>query len=553
MDKGTTIQILEILYTFQEACIELSNMVENGNVSQFHQLIEDISMGLSSILSLSDEPGTMGYKRLKLTCQSLQVSLDRIERLYSVDQTRCLQKIEFELFPILQGIYAYFYYFQYLTEHPEKMNQYNQRERKLLGGNTYTDRAIESGRYRYEVSIVVLAFNKLEYTKLCIKSILANIPKGLNYELILVNHGSNDGTKEYFESIHPHKQQDIAINGGGADSTWRIVEGEFTLFISNDIIVTPHAVENMLACIRSDPQIAWVVPSTPNVSNFQTISARYDTQGELLQFVEQNNSLDPFRWEQRVRLCNPIDLRRNSVFYATSGLCVHNFFHTIHQDYVTSFPDDRISLLLRRNGYKMMLAKDSYCHHFGSVTLKDEIQQHNEQKYYLEGRQEFYKAFGVDPWGTGFCYDPIFCNRVVDDEHNHVEVLGINCGLGSNSLKIKEQIKEYCHNTDCKLTNLTDDVRYLKDLQGISDKVAVTTAIKGFKIAISQYVFQYIVWETPFLEKYKFSTLFDICIEHLDKNGKMLIKLTRQSQKYFKQKDINRTELGNDWILIRKQ
>lgn len=553
MDKEIDVQILELLYTFQEVCVELYDKAQNGDIVQFQQLVRDVFTGLSSILSIADNIETIGYKRLKITCQSLQFSLERIEKLYTADRAYCLRKIKFELLPILQGIYAHFYYFQHLTEHPEKLNQYYQIGRNLLGGNTYTDKAIESGSYRYEVSIVVLAFNKLEYTKQCIKSILANIPKGLNYELILVNHGSNDGTKEYFESVHPYKQQDIAINGGGADSTWRIVEGEFTLFISNDIIVTPHAVENMLACIRSDPQIAWVVPSTPNVSNLQTISARYDTQGELLQFAEQNNSLDPFRWEQRVRLCNPIDLRRNSVFYATSGLCVHNFFHTLHQDYVTSFPDDRISLLLRRNGYKMMLAKDAYCHHFGSVTLKDEIQQHNEQRYYLEGRQEFYKAFGVDPWGTGFCYDPIFCNRVVDDEHNHVEVLGINCGLGSNSLKIKEQIKEYCHNTDCGLTNLTDDVRYLKDLQGISDQVAVTTAIKGFKTAISQHVFQYIVWETPFLEKYKFSTLFDICIEHLDKNGKMLIKLTRQSQKYFKQKDINRTELGSDWILIRKQ
>ena len=34
------------------------------------------------------------------------------------------------------------------------------------------------------------------------------------------------------------------------------------------------------------------------------------------------------------------------------------------------------------------------------------------------------------------------------------------------SLKIKEQVKEYCHNTDCILENITDDNKYLMDLKG---------------------------------------------------------------------------------------
>lgn len=91
---------------------------------------------------------------------------------------------------------------------------------------------------------------------MCVESILAKIPEGLNYELILVNHGSDDGTKEYFESIHPNKQFDIAVNGGGVGAISKIVEGEFTFLVSNDVIVTPYAIENLLTCIRSDTKIA---------------------------------------------------------------------------------------------------------------------------------------------------------------------------------------------------------------------------------------------------------------------------------------------------------
>lgn len=154
-----------------------------------------------------------------------------------------------------------------------------------------------------------------------------------------------------------------------------------------------------------------------------------------------------------------------------------------------SFPDDRESLLPRRHGCKLMLVKNAYCHHYGSVTLKDEISRQNKDEQYLEGRREFYRVFQIDFWGPGFCYDAVFKERVVKDEAGHAEVFGLNCGLGSNSLKIKEQIKEYCHNTDCALTNLTSDARFLEDLRGISDEAALITSDKEFKNALYQRTF----------------------------------------------------------------
>lgn len=65
--------------------------------------------------------------------------------------------------------------------------------------------------------------------------------------------------------------------------------------ISNDTIITPGAIENLLACIRSDPKIGWAVPTTSNVSNLQAIQAEYKTKEELTAFARKNNCLDPFR------------------------------------------------------------------------------------------------------------------------------------------------------------------------------------------------------------------------------------------------------------------
>nr|WP_325185737.1 glycosyltransferase [uncultured Oscillibacter sp.] len=552
MDDQVVLHILELLKTMQEACQELYTSAELENTQEFGQLCADMSLGLRQVLWSVEMAETDGNKKLHPVCESVLDSIRRIKTLYEADRMSCLSKIEFELLPLLQQGYAMYYFFQYLVNHPEHLSEYYTKEKNLLFKNEYIDEALERGSFKYEVSIFVQAYNKLDYTKICVESLLANLPAGLSYELILVNHGSSDGTKEYFESVHPDKQLDIAVNGGGAGAVYRIVEGEFMLMISNDVVVTPHAIENMLACMRSNPKIAAVVPTTPNISNLQTIPAEYSSLGELAEFAFKNNHSDPFRWEQRVRLCNPIQMMRNSLFCSSKGLCISGAFHTSHPVYAMSFPDDRISLLWRRQGYKLMLAKDAYCHHYGSVTLKNEVRQHNEQIYYTEGREEFRKAFGVDPWGTGSCYDPVFMERMVGDHQGHVEVLGINCGLGSNALKIKEQIKEYCHNTDCRLSFLIDDGRYLADLQGVGDQTEKISSIKDFKQVLHTRTFQYVVWEDPFLPQYKFSMLLNCCRKSLTPDGKLLIKQTKQTQKLIRGTSGGKL-LGNGWFLFSQE
>lgn len=553
MEEQSVFQILELLETMQGACQELYTSGELGDEETFCRLREDLSLGLTQILGVIEGAETNGTKKLRPACRSVLDTLRRVGELFRSDRGRCLGKIEFELLPLLQEAYGNFYFFQYIHDHPERLPEYEAHEQARLFTNEYIDEALERGSFRYDLSIWVVAYNKLDYTRICVENLLTNLPADLNYELILVNHGSSDGTKEYFESIRPDKQLDIAVNGGGAGAVYRIMEGEFSLMISNDVVVTPHAVENMLACIRSDPKIAAVVPSTPNISNFQTIPADYSSLEGLRDFALQNNRLDPFRWEQRVRLCNPIQMKRNSLYCSARGLCISGAFHTTHPVYSASFPDDRLSLLWRRRGYKLILEKDAYCHHFGSVTLKDEIRQYNEEKYYTEGRVEFQKAYGVDPWGGGHCFDPAFLERIVGDEPEGAEVLGINCGLGSSALKIREQIKEYCRRPDCRLRFFADGSEFLADLRGIGDQVEEISSIKELKRALYQREFRYIVWEGPFLPQYKFGALLDCCQRALAPGGRLLLKWTEQSRKLLQKRAFGGKPLGGEWIMFTRE
>ena len=92
----------------------------------------------------------------------------------------------------------------------------------------------------------------------------------------------------------------------------------------------------------------------------------------------------------------------------------------------------------------------------------------------------------------------------------------------------------------------------MSDLQGISDRAATITAIKQLKAAVFQHTFQYIVWEAPFLEMYKFKTLLDICLNHLNGKGTLFLKLNHQSKLYIEKNFSTAKVLGNDWVAVQK-
>lgn len=149
------------------------------------------------------------------------------------------------------------------------------------------------------------------------------------------------------------------------------------------MLVTENAISNMIKCMDSDENIAWIVPSTPNVSNYQTINANYTNMDEMYKFASVNNFSNSYRWEQRQRLCDPISLCRSKIFFSTNGICFTGY---LYSPTFLAFPDDKVSLLLRRNGYKMILAKDAYCYHFGSITVNDDMAKYKDKNGNIGGQ-----------------------------------------------------------------------------------------------------------------------------------------------------------------------
>jgi len=510
-------QILDMMETALEASVQMQKYLGEGQILEFRRLGKDLCLFIKQIYDISDalkeeESGL----NLPAASKSVMVSAERIIDIAQRDPTKAIHKIEFELIPLIEEMRIHFYYWGTVYPDKEKIRQYRKHDIYMLTENRYQEEAERTGNYKYEMSIVVVGYNKLEYTRQCVESLLENLPENISYELILLNHGSSDGTKEYFESVHPDKQLDIAVNGGGSGAVNRIVEGKYILGVSNDVIVTENAIRNLYECITSDEKIVWAVPSTSNVSNLQTLNARYNNLEELKEFAHKNNMPDKYRWEQRVRLCDPIGIQRE------------DFFRKVHEQYLfisknrQSFPDDTRSLLCRRHGYKMYLVKNAYCHHFGSVTLKSEA----DMGFYLKGRKDFEEAFGVDPWSTGYCYSYELFKVLQPAENGEVSILGINCGLGSSSLKIKEELKERARNEQVFLKNITTKREVLEDLRGISDEAAYIDSYK--EIERLEETYDYIISEGFEPGEYKAVQYVKLLSNKCKTSGKIILDVSEK-------------------------
>ncbi len=527
-DNERCSQIYEMMDTAREAGFEMISYAMCGDYEKLCTLNYELLYFLN-VMKPQIEEWVLSKEieyALDLTLDNVKVCCTRLAKYIRARSPLCANKIQFELLPFIEDLQLFYYFFGFVYPDKDAMKDFYERKSGAYILNPYIEEAAVKNEYKYDVSVIIVGYNKVEYTVKCVESLLANIPESMKYELILLNNGSSDSTKQYFDTIAPTKQLDVAHNFAAPFATYRVVEGRYQLTVSNDVIITKNAIENMLQCISSDEEIGWVVPATANISNLQTLNiGEFKNIEEMHALAEKNNVLNARRWEQRTRLCNPLDLKRSADFFlSTSSLC-RRIFANPQLEY-NIFPDDRISLLLRRENKKIMLAKDAYCFHYGSVTIRQELKEQDTQNKtdsYMKGRIEFKKEYGVDPWGIGFCYDYELFLKLDCSNTDEVTVLGLNCGLGSTPLKIKETIWESAGNRNCFIHHITDAKEYEQDLQGVGNSVELVLSENKLYTAFSKSQYDYIVLENTFGFKFDKNKLITQLLSMLKPNGTILV------------------------------
>lgn len=212
-------------------------------------------------------------------------------------------------------------------------------------------------------SIIILTHNQLDYTKLCLASIRhhTSVPT----EIIVVDNGSTDGTVEWLGS-----QADVttvlnATNLGfavGCNQGIQRANGRRVLLLNNDVIVAPFWLENLVAALDSSPDVGLVGPTSNQVSGKQQICVSYTDLALIPAFAEQVIHENKGRYEETDRLVGFCMLIRREVLDQI-GLLDELFE-------VGMFEDDDLCRRARRAGWKCLIARDAFVHHFGGVTFQ---------------------------------------------------------------------------------------------------------------------------------------------------------------------------------------
>jgi GT2 family glycosyltransferase len=116
-----------------------------------------------------------------------------------------------------------------------------------------------------QLSIVTPLFNRLDLTRAFVTALPASLPPEIEWECLLVDDGSTDGTREWLGTVAPpfralHHARNLgfaaAINHGAREA-----RGDVLALLNNDLVLSPGWLPPMLAALRA--------PRTGLVGNVQ--------------------------------------------------------------------------------------------------------------------------------------------------------------------------------------------------------------------------------------------------------------------------------------------
>jgi len=138
-----------------------------------------------------------------------------------------------------------------------------------------------------KISVVVVTWNGREFNRLCLDSLTART-EWPNLEILVVDNGSTDGTRELLEDrarrdprirllLQPENRGfAAAANAGLADAA-----GDVLVILNNDTVVTRGWAAALARHLASEPDLGLVGPVTNAIANAAQVTVAYANVGEM--------------------------------------------------------------------------------------------------------------------------------------------------------------------------------------------------------------------------------------------------------------------------------
>lgn len=213
------------------------------------------------------------------------------------------------------------------------------------------------------VSIIMLTRNILSDTRRCLKSLDQYTAR--NFELIIIDNGSNDGTVPYLKTLK-QKQPRLRLifndkNTGFAQACnqgIRIARGNYLLLLNNDVLLSEGWLDRMIACAQSHPSVGVVGPCTNAAVGEQVVPVSFGAdEREVQRFAARHVLRNPGRWFETNRITGFCMLIKKEVIMNV-GLLDERFGPGGYEDFDYCFR-------VRQAGYRIMVAGDTFVYHVG--------------------------------------------------------------------------------------------------------------------------------------------------------------------------------------------
>lgn len=156
--------------------------------------------------------------------------------------------------------------------------------------NNYKDRTVYDNEL---VSIFVVTYNRLSLLKKCVQNMLPTLGS-LNYELIIIDNASTDGTQIFLKDIAGSNDRikivlnDINVGINSKSLGAELSNGEFIIGVDDDVIEFPvNWIERMVYAYKNIPGIGYL--ATDVIQDETTNGAKHTEDKYIKEFYDNGN------------------------------------------------------------------------------------------------------------------------------------------------------------------------------------------------------------------------------------------------------------------------
>lgn len=273
-----------------------------------------------------------------------------------------------------------------------------------------------------KTSVVILSFNLLEYTKLCIESIRMTTSESAR-EIIVVDNGSRDGSVEWLREqediVLVENEENVGFPAGCNQGILAGSRDSDVFLLNNDTVLPANALFWLRMGLYEQEEVG-SVGSVTNFANNQTVIEGVDDAAALLAFGEKRNIPMKYPYEDRLYLIGFALLIRRSVI-KKAGLLDERFSPGNSEDL-----DYGLRVLM--SGHRNVLCKNSFILHFGSKSFGKDPEKHASA--IGNNLQKLKEKWGFDVGYYSFWREELI--RLIEEPaEKPMRLLDIGCGCGA--------------------------------------------------------------------------------------------------------------------------